>query len=486
MESKKNMLLLTAVIICSVSFAFVSCASDEDECLNPNRNDMVASSQVYTAKLCLDICKEDYDGTHSSGMKRSTTNEWEDGDKLYLIFTSDTKTVSGTATYSSSDDWVLKYNGLLTRDKKTNVKVFYFTNVIDENSESLYIDATCGIYKDEAGLYLYPSESSEIKLTATLRPITGRLLIKGDLSSNYNIDGITYYSRFNLDSGNLSVTSEPLFDLNTQTYLYGYFDNPSNRNIKVKNGNFLYSANCPENFLQIGKSGYISLPTHEVHNGWSEKAVGGWYEGSVDSEEVEEWVDLDLPSGLKWSVDEFYASDDNEELDRDWYSDGESYPWGATWFSSSGKKDNYSSKTTDISGTVYDPVWFYYNKNARCPKQTEFQELVDNLIWRNRYYKNKNGENVYSGVRGYCKANLTYIDLYASGRTVWDFTNWTAEYEEQECGFYWTSTPYTKLSSTQKAYFYRFSEDNPIPELWYGSKANGMLIKPVIVNVNYN
>ena len=469
MKSRKNELSRITVAVCFICFSFLSCVSDDE-------SGIVVSSQEYTAKLCLNVDKENFED--QKGKTRSASNEWEDGDKLYLIFTSGAKTVSGTAIYSMTDDWVLKYNGLLTRDQKTNVKVFYFSKVNSTDSDSLYFDGTCGIYRDEVGTYFFPSGSSEIRLTATLRPITGRLKIKGDSTCYYNLDGINYYSSFSLSSGDLSVTSEPMFDLHTQDYLYGFFESSSNRHIRVKNGDYLYSADCPSDFLRIGKSGFIDIPTPEAHNGWTEKLVEGWFDDGYN-EEVK-WVDLGLPSGLRWARDEdFNASDDNEELDRDEYSDCESYPWGATWFSSEGKTDKYSSKTKDISGTVDDPIWFYYEKRARMPKQSEFKELVDNLIWKNQYYKKKNGGAIYSGVGGYSKSNLTYIELYACGNTVWDFKNWTAEYEDEDCGFYWTSTPYSS-DKTYKAYFYKFSEDHPTPELWYGGKALGMHMRPVI------
>ena len=475
MKSNTNALARITVIICSICLAFMSCTSDEDD------NSFVTSCQDYTIKLCLNINKEDYDGINSKERTRSASNDWEDGDKLFLLFTTDTKTVSGTATYSKEDDWVLKYNGLLTRDQKTNVKVFYFTNVNSVNNDSLFFDATCGIYTDETGVYFYPSDATEIRINATLSPITGRVKFN---DGPFNMDGITYYSSFDINKGELSTSTLPLIGIDDE-YIYGFFPNTSERKIRIQNDKYLFTAECPSYFLKKGKSGYLDLPTHDNHNGWEEKQVGGTiylidHEG--DSIYVD-WVDFGLPSGLKWSDDDFFFEDlstAHEEYGTDYYTDGERLPWGATWFSDKGKKNNYSTSTSDISGTSNDPIWFSYNKKCRLPKQTEFQELVDCLIWKNNYHYNSRTQRmIYIGVIGYSKENLTTITLYAGGYDVWDFTEWTAEnnyYDEK--GYYWTSTP----SSSSKAYCFGFDEENPVPKQYTGGKGLGMLMRPVINN----
>ena len=482
MNIRRFICLIVAVV--SVCLVIVSCSSHEDEIIDEatmDKNDSEDLSKVQIVRLRLDVGMDDFDKDNKSST-RSISYDWEDGSKLYLIFSSGTKTVSGTATYSKADDWVLTFNGALTRDENTKVKVFYFTKINRSDSDSLYFDATCGVFKDEDGEYFYPTGASEIRIKATLRPVTGRVKFK-DARSDYNMDGITYYTSFNFSSGVLSTSKEPLFELDSNEYVYGFFEEGVNRIIRVNHDNYLFTAECSVNFLQKGKSGFLNMPTHEKHNGWDEKLTGGVLKlKDINGDSVHiYWIDLGLPSGLKWADEDFYFEDlstAHEDYETDDYTDCERLPWGATWFSDKGKTDNYSTSSSDISGTTKDPIWFLYNKKCRLPKCSEFQELVDNLTWKSGFYYNKNtNEFVFGGIIGYNRSNLTCIDLWANGYDKWDFTNWTAEnYEYDECGYYWTSTP----SSSSKAYCFKFLEDTPIPQKNIAGKALGMLMRPVI------
>ena len=141
----------------------------------------------------------------------------------------------------------------------------------------------------------------------------------------------------------------------------------------------------------------------------------GWQEptGSIDGYD---YVDLGLPSGLKWATCNIGANSPGEY--------GNYYAWGETTTKSEYTKENcltYFKVMNDISGNIqYDAATANWSGNWRMPTKEEIQELIDNCTWE---LVVRNGINVYN-VKG-SNGNSIFLpkeDYYNSN--------------------YWSSTPH--------------------------------------------
>ena len=153
-----------------------------------------------------------------------------------------------------------------------------------------------------------------------------------------------------------------------------------------------------------------------------------------------EWVDLGLPSGLKWATCNVGA-DKPEEY-------GNYYAWGETEIKSEYTADNcatWRKKLGDISGdSRYDAARRNWGGSWRMPTKAECQELVDNCTWT------WTTQGVHKGYKVTSKKNGNSIFLPAAG-----YRTGSLLYCQREGGFYWMSTP--DESSTASAYGLNFN-----------------------------
>ena len=141
-----------------------------------------------------------------------------------------------------------------------------------------------------------------------------------------------------------------------------------------------------------------------------------------------EYVDLGLPSGLKWATCNVGASKPEEY--------GDYFAWGETSPKSSYKKSNsvtYGKRMGDIGGNDrYDAARANRGGDWRLPTKAEFDELLNsnNCTWT---WTTQNGVNGYKVTS---KRNGNSIFLPAAG-----YRNGTSLYNEGSNGNYWSSTP---------------------------------------------
>ncbi len=151
-----------------------------------------------------------------------------------------------------------------------------------------------------------------------------------------------------------------------------------------------------------------------------------------------EYVDLGLPSGLKWATCNIGATNPEDY--------GDYYAWGETGTKSSYTEDNsitYGKSMSDISGNAeYDAATANWGGTWRMPTSTEVEELINNCIWA---WTSQNGVNGYK-VTG---PNGNSIFLPAAG-----YRDGSSLYNAGSDGGYWSSTPYE--ISTYGAYFLYF------------------------------
>ena len=166
-----------------------------------------------------------------------------------------------------------------------------------------------------------------------------------------------------------------------------------------------------------------------------------------------EWVDLGLPSGLKWATCNVGA-DSPEDY-------GNYYAWGETTTKSTYTEDNsltdglnesqlQSQGYIDGSGNLtpsHDAATANWGGSWRMPTKTELEELLKNCIWMFTEQDNVKGCKVIS------KTNNNYLFLPAAGEILaYD------HYLTNEYGIYWSSTPYD-VSRDEHSEFLSFDID---------------------------
>ena len=138
-----------------------------------------------------------------------------------------------------------------------------------------------------------------------------------------------------------------------------------------------------------------------------------------------DWVDLGLPSGLKWATCNVGAT--NPE------GYGNFYAWGETTTKTSYDQSNsitYGQQISDFSGNAtYDATRANWGSTWRMPTKAEMEELENNCTWT---WTRQSGVNGYR-VTG---PNGNSIFLPAAGYCIGSSRNYVGEY-----GYYWSSMP---------------------------------------------
>ena len=190
-----------------------------------------------------------------------------------------------------------------------------------------------------------------------------------------------------------------------------------------------------------------------------------------------EWVDLGLPTGIKWATCNIGA-DKPENY-------GNYYAWGEISTNSDYTSSNcitYSKTMSDISGDAqFDAARANWKGSWRMPTQGELEELKKNCTWNLTARK---------GVLGYevkgCNGNSIFLPFagYRVGLVL---------YKVGEFGYYWSSTPqngaYRDGSNiyAYSIYGYRSYDYERCFELgfarydekWSGYRYRGLTIRPV-------
>lgn len=171
-----------------------------------------------------------------------------------------------------------------------------------------------------------------------------------------------------------------------------------------------------------------------------------------------EYVDLGLPSGLKWATCNVGSTTPEGY--------GDFFAWGEI-----NTKDSYTPQNSitngyqigDISGNEqYDAARANWGATWRLPTKEELQELLDNCVFE---------KNIQNGVNGYkvTGRNGKYIFIPRAG-----FYSSDDHYYEGELGCYWSSTPYELLHSS---YYLEFNAEEYVIEV--GLRCNGACVRAV-------
>ena len=159
---------------------------------------------------------------------------------------------------------------------------------------------------------------------------------------------------------------------------------------------------------------------------------------STGTENGHEWVDLGLPSGLKWATCNVGAKTPEQC--------GNYYAWGETKTKDEYTDANsltYRKQMDDISGNAqYDAATANWGGDWRMPTKTEMDELNSKCTWE---------LTKQNGVRGYKVIGPNGNSIFLPAAGYFDGTTFYSGSCGRGC--YWSSSPY---SGTGIAYDLRF------------------------------
>ena len=173
------------------------------------------------------------------------------------------------------------------------------------------------------------------------------------------------------------------------------------------------------------------------------------------------YVDLGLPSGVKWATCNVGAS--SPEDYGDYFAWGETSPKAEyTWENSV----TFGEQMSDISGNAqHDAATANWGGSWRMPTNDEMQELVDHCEWEWTEVNGVNGSRVI-GPNGSC------IFLPAAGAR-----GGSSLYDDGDHGYYWSSTP-DDGGDDNSAFYLGFDNGYGLV-FWYGNRYNGFTVRPI-------
>ncbi len=245
--------------------------------------DVMSDSHWQRADVNWHVSRTDFDA--QAGATRSVDEGWKDGDRIYLILEDkDGNDVQAYVSYDGSKaSWgQIEYDGYksyLTCTTPRTVKAYYFDGSAAVTATDITFDATTGIYACTDGIYTYPADG-DLEVSISLAPLTSRIRFIGEAGTKFAVaSGMKSYTSFSRISGELTETTDRVKTsvdaTGTTPYLYGVFANPEDPSMDVLNHRdrfrIVFDSSTP--VLQVGRSGYMAVPTVESHRGWKQITI---------------------------------------------------------------------------------------------------------------------------------------------------------------------------------------------------------------------
>ncbi|MDE6690132.1 MAG: hypothetical protein K2J86_09700 [Prevotella sp.] len=173
-----------------------------------------------------------------------------------------------------------------------------------------------------------------------------------------------------------------------------------------------------------------------------------------------EYVDLGLPSGVKWATCNVGASSPSDY--------GDYYAWGETTPKSEYIEENCKTWKKSLGGisgnSQYDAARANWGGSWRLPSNTECEELIKKCTWT---WTSQGGYNGYK-ITG---PNGNSIFVPAAG-----FRLGSSIYCAEDFGYYWSSTPYGSIAQRTSYYLGFFSSHHSVGWL---NRNGGFSVRPV-------
>ena len=251
---------LFILLIVGLGLAFGSCDNDivESEFLDDG---LICHTTQLVFNGCID---------HFDALTRAVTSEWDSGAKLYIKFVTASSIIDGIATYRKyADMWEVQYNGSITEGQTNYCEVYYFDNPQSASTTDVTLSAQSAVFSDNQASYLF--EDGVVKLTAHLKPLTGRLRFRGTAGQQVSFSGLMWYSGYNITANKFSMKAAEM-TLTVASdgytpYVYATFESPSYPQLRVDSGDeyFTYLKTFDSSVLATGKSGYLDITSRD---GW--------------------------------------------------------------------------------------------------------------------------------------------------------------------------------------------------------------------------
>lgn len=218
--------------------------------------------------------------------------------------------------------------------------------------------------------------------------------------------------------------------------------------------------------FELGQTDYINIDDSLQY----EKLLSNlalWYGEKKKSDEINgyKFVDLGLPSGLLWATCNIGASGPEYN--------GEFFAWGETesrkeytekvYTHYHGIVNGYKALGGNIAASSHDVASAKWGGTWRLPTSDEFEELLNNCVWKEETIDNRNGYRI-TGKTG------ESIFLPLAG-----YRNGTAHYNEGGSGHYWSATP-DKAHIGCAFHLYLTNEKKRVG---WGSRVYGRNVRPV-------
>ena len=477
---KRNIANLVSLIVLGATSLISACSGEQLDA--PIVEEMVDGSHWERANINLHVNRIEFDA--QDGTTRSVDEGWNDGDRIYLILKDkDGNNVQAYVEYDTvTTAWgQVEYNAYkyeLTCTAPRTVEAYYFDGEMNVTTTDITFEATTGVYACKDGIYIYPSDG-DLEVSISLVPLTSRIRFTGESGTNFSLSGITTHTAFSRTTGALTTTSSNVStsvdDTGTTPYLYGVFTNPERPTLGVVNSSkdmFVTEFEASTHVLQVGHSGYMSIPTEDSHRGWKQVGTNG-----------HEYVDLGLTSGTLWATMNVGASSPSDYGDYFAWGEVSGYKNGKSSFSWSTYKycnGTYDSITkyctTDFHGNVDNKTELELSDDAAChnwggswrmPSKAQFEELYDECTWT---WTTLNG---YYGYWVSSKKNSNSLFLPAAGYRT------SSAYDTGSYGHYWSRS--IDESNSCVAHTLYFSSNSINPSWSYSNhRCCGMSIRPVL------
>lgn len=413
---------------------------------------------------------------------------WSDGrEYIYLMATGETPQIIRLESWADGNPSTLEFygeaaEGLLTSG--TSYEIWYFGN--SHKLESAYYSYSDSRIEGSIGVQSGKLEDLGCchiaSTTVTAENVNGAVVLNlnGTLSNKMAILLLDLENVSELKGSAINCTDyfmeyndeSQMFELSVVTN-----DNASIETEGIEGISYLMlfpneTDNCN---IQCEKSG--TPYEHVFHNGVRANKV--YFRTGVDGSSVEalswneveivnkingyEFVDLGLPSGLKWAKYNIGANSPEEY--------GNYYSWGEVEVEadnnySAANNSTYQIQYGDITGNPeHDAATANWGSPWKMPNEAEYQELMDNCEWTWTSQNNINGYKV-TGPNG------NSIFLPASGYRINTLIKLRGTY-----GYYWLPTPYDNdADNTARSFrFYNIKREF----YYYDYRYYGKTIRPV-------
>lgn len=246
----------------------VSCTDEklDSDVVSNNPED---TTESFVCDGLFNVVVNGYDGIITNGTRGG--DGWNEGDMIYLLFSSGSNLITAEALYSESK-WTVSLTGKPVVGVQSLCKAYYFENAGTKKGMIMNLSDRTAIYEDVNGTYLF--DGSMITISASLKPKLGRIRFAGTKNTIINVFGCTCPSSFDASSGTFSYSSSYVTDtVNTSgytPYLYGFMNDTDDPRLYVTTKTSAFTKYCDEKVLKTGESGWLTIPSTESHFGWYE------------------------------------------------------------------------------------------------------------------------------------------------------------------------------------------------------------------------